>query len=38
MAEMKHTWKILVRKYSGRRELRHRWKDNIKMSLEAVGW
>ena len=38
MAEMKNTWKILVRKCSGRKQLRRRWKDYIKMSLEDVGW
>jgi len=37
-AEFKNTWKILVRKCNGRRELRCRWQDNIKMSLEDVGW
>lgn len=37
-AEFKNTWKILVWKFNGRRELRHRWLDNIKMIFEDVGW
>jgi hypothetical protein len=32
---------VLVRKPEGKRRLgspRHRWEDNIKMSLQEVGW
>ena len=38
MAEFKNTWKILVRKCNGRRDLKNRWQDDIEMSLEDVGW
>jgi hypothetical protein len=38
MAEMKNTWTVLFRKCNGRGELRYRPKDNIKISLEGIGW
>jgi hypothetical protein len=34
-------YRVLVRKPEGNRQLegpRHRWEDNIKMDLQAVGW
>ena len=44
---MRHIWdieevhRILVGKPEGKRALgrpRHRWKDNIKMGIQEVGW
>jgi hypothetical protein len=41
MGEKRGAYRILVGRPEGRRPLgrpRHRWKDNIKMDLQAVGW
>jgi hypothetical protein len=41
MGEKRGAYRILVGRPEGRRPLgrpRHRWEDNIKMDLEAVGW
>jgi len=41
MDEMKGVQSVLVGKPEGKRPLRrirHRWKDNIKMNLQAVGF
>jgi hypothetical protein len=41
MGERRGAYKILVGRPEGRRPLgrpRHRWEDNIKMDLQAVGW
>jgi hypothetical protein len=41
MGENRGAYRILVRKPEGRRPLgrpRRRWKDNIKMDLQEVGW
>jgi len=41
MAERSGVYRVLVGKPEGKRPLgrpRHRWKDNIKMDLQEVGW
>jgi len=41
MEERKCVYRVLVRKLEGRRPLgrpRHRWKDNIKMDPQEVGY
>jgi hypothetical protein len=41
MGEGRGAYRILVGRPEGRRPLvrpRHRWKDNIKMDLQEVGW
>jgi hypothetical protein len=41
MGEKRGAYRILVGRPEGRRPLgrpRHRWKDNIKMDLQEVGW
>jgi len=41
MRDRKCALKVSVVKYEGRRLLlipRHRWKDNIKMDLQEIGW
>jgi hypothetical protein len=41
MWERRGTYRILVGKPGGRRPLgrpRYKWKDNIKMDLQEVGW
>jgi len=41
MEERRNTYRVLVRRLEGKRALgRHgkRWKSNIKMSLQYVGW
>jgi hypothetical protein len=41
MGEKRGAYRILVGRPEGRRSLgrpRHRWKDNIKMHLQEVGW
>jgi hypothetical protein len=41
MGESRGVYRVLVRKPEGKRPLgrpRHRWKDNIKMDLQKVGW
>jgi hypothetical protein len=41
MGEKRGAYRILVERPEGRRPLgrpKHRWEDNIKMNLEAVGW
>jgi len=37
----KDAYRVLVRRPEGKRPLerpRHRWKDNIKMKLQEMGW
>jgi hypothetical protein len=41
MGERRGAYRILVEKPEGKKTLgtpRHRWKDNIKMDLQEVGW
>jgi hypothetical protein len=41
MAVRRSAYRVLAGKSEGRRPLaisRHRWKDNIKMDLQEVGW
>jgi hypothetical protein len=41
MGQIRNAYRILVVKAEGKRPLgiqRHRWEDNIKMYLRAVGW
>jgi hypothetical protein len=41
MGEKRRAYRVLMGTSEGRRTLgrpRHRWKDNIKMNLQKVGW
>ena len=41
MEKRRGTYRVLVGKPKGKRPLgrsKHRWEDNIKMDLQAVGW
>jgi hypothetical protein len=41
MVEIRHTYKILVRKHGGKRiigRLRHRWEGNITVDLREIRW
>jgi hypothetical protein len=41
MGAMRNTYKILVTRPEGERSHgrpRHRWEDNIRMDLRAIGW
>jgi hypothetical protein len=41
MHRIRNIYKILVRKYEGKRALvrsRCRWEDNIRMDLREIGW
>ena len=41
MGERRSAYRILVGRPEGKRPLgrpKHRWEDNIKMDLQAVGW
>jgi hypothetical protein len=38
MGEKRNAYRILVGKPEGRRPLRRRWVDNIKMDLREIGW
>jgi hypothetical protein len=41
MGERRGVFRVLVKKPNGKRPLgrpRHKWKDNIEMDLQAVGW
>ena len=41
MGEKKGAYRVLVGKHEGKRplaRLRYRWEDNIKMTLQKVGW
>jgi hypothetical protein len=41
MGERRGTYRVLVGKLEGKRPLRRprrRWKDNIKMDLQEMGW
>jgi len=41
MEEIRHSYKIMVRKLEGKRPCRrsrHRWENNIKMDLKEIGW
>jgi hypothetical protein len=41
MGERRGVYRVLVGKPEGKRPLgrpRHRWKDNIKIDLQEVGW
>jgi hypothetical protein len=41
MGDRRGAYRVLVSTHDGRRPLgrsRHRWKDNIKMDLQGLGW
>jgi len=41
MGERRGVYRVVVGKPEGKRALgrpRHRWKDNIKMDLQEIGW